>query len=185
MVGGKVVTYIEATEADVAAVDRLCASVLGTTADEMSPATRRLLQALGAFVAERGHSGFTRKELRDATGLGDSQLKVHLARLVDLEHLTMARAGPATTYELVAGQAYVQPDRPVPGPDRPVPKGDRPATSRSVRPHRPAIGRLAQEEQKTTANREETSSSVDRPALRALRGTGGGPDGVVDVGTAR
>ena len=47
MVGGKTVTYIEATEADVAAVDRLCASVLGTTADEMSPATRRLLDALG------------------------------------------------------------------------------------------------------------------------------------------
>jgi hypothetical protein len=48
MVGGKVVTYIEATKADIAAVDRLCASVLGTTADELSPATRKLLDALGA-----------------------------------------------------------------------------------------------------------------------------------------
>src|SRR5208282_3119170 len=104
MVGGKVVTYIEATSSDVAAVDRMCASVLGTTADEMSPATRRLLEALGPFVAERGHPGFTRRELRDATGLGDSQLKVHLARLVDLEHLTVARAGPATTYELVGAE---------------------------------------------------------------------------------
>ena len=90
MVGGKTVTYIEATEADVAAVDRLCASVLGTTADEMSPATRRLLDALGAFVAERGRARASpRRELRDATGLGDSQLKVHLARLVDLEHLAV------------------------------------------------------------------------------------------------
>ena len=48
----------------------------------------------------RGRAGqpeFTRRELRDATGLGDTQLKVHLARLVDLEHLTVARAGPATS----------------------------------------------------------------------------------------
>ena len=93
VVGAKTVTYIEATPSDVAAVDRLCASVLGTTADEMSPATRRLLEALGAFVAERRRPSFTRRELRDATGLGDSQLKVHLARLVDLEHLSVERAG--------------------------------------------------------------------------------------------
>ena len=54
VVGGKAVTYIEVAPSDVAAVDRLCASVLGTTADEMSPATRKLLVALEAFVAEKG-----------------------------------------------------------------------------------------------------------------------------------
>ena len=37
-----------------------------------------------------------------ATGLGDSQLKVHLARLVDLEYVAIERAGPSTSYELVA-----------------------------------------------------------------------------------
>jgi hypothetical protein len=185
VVGGKTVTYIEATEADVAAVDRLCASVLGTTADEMSPATRKLLDALGAFVVERGQPGFTRKELRDATGLGDSQLKVHLARLVDLEHLCMTRAGPATTYELVGAEGCLRPDRSVQGPDRPVPEGDRPGVGRSVRAHRPAIGRPFDDDQKPPTTRQETSSSVDRPALRALRGTGGDEGAVVDVGTAR
>jgi hypothetical protein len=184
-VGAKAVTYIEATEADVAAVDRLCASVLGTTADEMSPATRRLLEALGTFVAGRGHPGFTRKELRDATGLGDSQLKVHLARLVDLEHLAVTRAGPATTYELVGAGDHLRPDRPVRNGDRPVPEGDQPAIGRSVRAHRPVTGRLAEEEQKTSTNREDPSLSTDRPVLWALRGTGGDGDGVVDVGTAR
>jgi DNA primase catalytic core len=184
-VGGKVVTYIEATEADVAAVDRLCASVLGTTADEMSPATRRLLDALGAFVAGRAEPSFTRRELRDATGLGDSQLKVHLARLVDLEHLSVARAGPATTYELAGADQCVRPDRPVPNGDRPVPEGDRPVIGRPVRAHRPVIGRLAEEEQEPSITREETSLSVDRPVLWALRGTGGDGEGVVDVGTGR
>jgi hypothetical protein len=184
-VGGKVVTYIEATEADVAAVDRLCASVLGTTADEMSPATRRLLDALGSFVAERGRPEFTRRELRDATGLGDSQLKVHLGRLVDLEHLTVARAGPATTYELAVAYQCVRPDRPVPNGDRPVPEGDRPVIGRSVRVHRPVIGRSAEEEQEPSITREETSLSVDRPVLWALRGTGGDGEGVVELGTGR
>ena len=185
VVGEKTVTYIEATEADVAAVDRLCASVLGTTADEMSPATRRLLDALGGFVAARAEPSFTRRELRDATGLGDSQLKVHLARLVDLEHLTVARAGPATTYELAGAYQCVRPDRPVPNGDRPVPEGDRPVIGRPVRAHRPVTGRLAEEEQKTSTTREDPSVLNDRPALRALRGRGGSNDGVVELGTRR
>jgi DNA primase len=185
VVGGKSVTYIEATEADVSAVDRLCANVLGTTADEMSPATRRLLDALGPFVAGRGRPEFTRRELRDATGLGDSQLKVHLARLVDLEHLSVTRAGPATTYELAGANQCVRPDRPGREPDRPVPEGDRPGTGRAVRAHRPVIGRSADNGQVPPTTREDPSPLTDRPALRALRGTGSGPDGVVDVGTRR
>jgi DNA primase catalytic core len=180
MVGGKAVTYIEAAPSDMAAVEAVCATVLGTTADEMSPATRRLLGALGDFVAGRSEPSFTRRELRDATGLGDSQLKVHLARLVDLEYLSVARAGPATAYELCLG-----PDRPVPEAYRPVPEGDRPGTGRPVRAHRPVTGRFAEEDQKPSTDREETSSSVDRPVLRALRGTGAGHGGEVDVGTGR
>jgi hypothetical protein len=177
VVGAKTVTYIEATPSDVAAVDRLCASVLGTTADEMSPATRRLLEALGAFVAfvaERRRPSFTRRELRDATGLGDSQLKVHLARLVDLEHLSVEWAGPATTYELAGAEGCLRPDRPAPNGDRPVPEGDRPVT-----------GWSAQGEQETSSTREETSSSVDRPVLWALHGTGGDNEHVVELGTGR
>ena len=44
----------------------------------------------------------TRRQLREATGLGDTQLKVHLARLVDLELVTAHRAekGSNFVYEL-------------------------------------------------------------------------------------
>ena len=35
---------------------------------------------------------FTRRQVREATGSGDTQLKVHLARLVDLE-LVLAHRG--------------------------------------------------------------------------------------------
>ena len=122
-VGGRTVTYIEATEADVAAVDRLCASVLGTTADEMSPATRRLLDALGGFVTGRAEPSFTRRELRDATGFGDTQLKVHLARLVDLEYVVAHQAGRSTTYELCSTAPGVRPDRSGPEVNRVGPRG--------------------------------------------------------------
>ncbi len=100
-VEGKTVTYIEATERDVALAERLCGDVLGTTTDELSPATRNLLSSIVDFTAANG-TRFTRRELRSATGLGDSQLKVHLARLVDLEYVATERAGPSTSYELVA-----------------------------------------------------------------------------------
>ena len=102
VVEGKTVTYIEATTSDVALAETLCAHVLGTTTDELSPATRNVLSAIVDFCAT-GASRFTRRALRDATGLGDSQLKVHLSRLVDLEYVATERAGPSTSYELVTG----------------------------------------------------------------------------------
>ena len=131
-VEGKTVTYIEATEADVALAERLCGHVLGTTTDELSPATRNLLSPSLDFAATDG-SRFTRRELRSATGLGDSQLKVHLARLVDLEYVAAERAGPATCYELAAdtstaGSAGSNADRPVTASSRPIgSQGYRPA----------------------------------------------------------
>jgi hypothetical protein len=99
-VEGRTVTYIETTPDDVATAERLCAEVLGATTDELAPATRRLLQATRAFAKERSGAAFTRRALREATGIGDTQMKVHLARLVDLEYVVANRAGPATTYEL-------------------------------------------------------------------------------------
>jgi DNA primase len=184
-VGGKVVTYIEVTEADVAAVDRLCASVLGTTADEMSPATRKLLDALGSFVAGRAEPSFTRRELRDATGFGDTQLKVHLGRLVDLEYVVANRCGPATTYELCNTEPCLGPDRSAPEGYRSGHGPDRSGNGRPVLPYRSAIGRPSDSDQDPSITREDPSLLTDRPALRALRGTGGAPDGVVDVGTGR
>ncbi len=148
-VEGKTVTYIEATERDVALAERLCGDVLGTTTDELSPATRNLLSSIVDFTTANG-TRFTRRELRSATGLGDSQLKVHLARLVDLEYVATERAGPSTSYELVAAidcdhgtaSAYgaasandadrpgAEGYRPGEEPDRPGQNADRPVIGR-------------------------------------------------------
>ncbi len=143
-VEGKTVTYIEATERDVALAEQLCGDVLGTTTDELSPATRNLLSSIVDFTAANGIR-FTRRELRSATGLGDSQLKVHLARLVDLEYVATERAGPSTSYELVAAIDCDHGTASAYGTDRPGAEGYRPGEEPD-RPgqnaDRPVIGRF-------------------------------------------
>ena len=193
VVGGKTVTYIETTEADVAAAERLCGQVLGTTTDELSPATRRLLGAICDFTSDHAER-FTRRELREATGLGDSQLKVHLARLVDLEYVAIERAGPATTYELLGeGRAGAGSDRPGREGYRPGGDPDRPGIGRFPR-HRSngassevsgprgedgglsaGIGRFSDHRNNGSSPQvEEENPAVggDRPGLRRVRGTG-------------
>lgn len=205
-VEGKTVTYIEATGADVALAEGLCAHVLGTTTDELSPATRNLLDAIVDFATTHG-SRFTRRALRDATGLGDSQLKVHLGRLVDLEYVAVERAGPSTTYELVpdaehgaahdygADRPGGEGDRPGQGADRPVigrfgshkKKAKPPQLNGAVEPTgdlSAGIGRVEGEDEKALLSSENPPKVPDRPGLRQIRGTGADGDERVVVDRA-
>jgi hypothetical protein len=113
-VGGRVVTYVETTLADITIANRLAHAVLGQSLDELPPQTRRLLSAIDDHVTtEASRTGvevelvrFTRRQLREAltghgAGWGDTQLKVHLARLVDLELVAAHRSDRGSfTYEL-------------------------------------------------------------------------------------
>jgi DNA primase catalytic core len=108
---GKAVHYIEVTPADIATANRLAHEVLGRTLDELPPQTRRLLTALHAWVndecqrlaVKRGDFRFTRRQVREMTGWGDTQLKVHLGRLAELEYLLVHRVlrGGGFEYELI------------------------------------------------------------------------------------
>jgi len=84
----------------VALANRLAHKVLGRSLDELAPQIRRLLEILDDFVAtqateqkmERAEVRFSRRELRESCAWGDTQLKVHLARLVCLEYLLAHRS---------------------------------------------------------------------------------------------
>ncbi len=108
---GEAIEYVEATREDIALANRLAHEVLGRSLDELPPQTRRLLGELvtlaqaraSAQSVKRSEVRFSRKDVRDATGWSDTQLRVHLARLAELEYLAAYRdgAGGRFVYELV------------------------------------------------------------------------------------
>lgn len=108
--GGQVIEYIEATLADIELANRIAHDVLGRSLDELPPQTRRLLklidQHVGAECArlsvKRADFRFSRRSLREAIAWGDTQLRLHLERLADLEYLLAHREGPGGkfVYEL-------------------------------------------------------------------------------------
>ena len=73
--------------------------MLGRSLDELAPQTRRLLGLLETKVrgecAKRAMEAssflFSRRDVREWTGWGDTQLKIHLGRLADMEYLAMHR----------------------------------------------------------------------------------------------
>jgi DNA primase len=108
---GQTVEYLEATIADIEAANAIAHEVLGRSLDELPPQTRRVLASIVAHVQARrkqtslprAEIRFTRRELREAAQQGDTQMKLHLARLAELEYLMVHRAerGQGYVYELV------------------------------------------------------------------------------------
>ncbi|HEX7771754.1 MAG TPA: hypothetical protein VF435_04990 [Pyrinomonadaceae bacterium] len=103
--------YIEATIEDIAAANALAHDALGRSLDELAPQTRRLLmlidemvtKACERMVLERSDYRFSRRQVREFTGWGNTQLKLHLHRLEELEYLLLHRGGRGQSfvYELL------------------------------------------------------------------------------------
>ncbi len=96
---GKTVEYIEATLEDIILANQLATEVLGRSLDELPPQTRKLLDLLDGMVTkacrqeglDRADYRFSRREVREFTAWGNTQLKIHLRRLVDMEYLLVHR----------------------------------------------------------------------------------------------
>ena len=105
------VECVEVAPEDVELANRLAHEVLGRTLDELPPQTRRLLELLHTRACEEcerlgiepGALRFLLREARAWTGFGQTQLKVHMARLVDLEYVVVHRGGRGHSfvYELI------------------------------------------------------------------------------------
>jgi DNA primase len=108
---GQAVQYIEATLDDIAAANALAHEALGRSLDELAPQTRRLLMLIDEMVTEackrsqieRSDHRFSRRQVRETTGWGNTQLKLHLHRLEELEYLLLHRGGRGQSfvYELL------------------------------------------------------------------------------------
>ena len=106
-VQGRTVEYIEATLADIERANAIAHEVLGRSLDELPPQTRRVLGGVTALVAtlmqeqgaKRSDVRFTRAQVRAHTGLSDTQCRVHLDRLTELEYLLSHRGQRGQSYE--------------------------------------------------------------------------------------
>ena len=85
-------------------------AVLARSLDELPPQTRRLLGLVEEIVAGRAKAmgldrcdvRFTRREIREEIAWGNTQLKIHLSRLEELEYVLVHRGayGQSWAYEL-------------------------------------------------------------------------------------
>ena len=103
--------YLEATLDDIERANRLASEVLGRTLDGLMAQTRQLLVLVDDYVGQRCQREdrsrlelrFTQRELREALGWGDFQLRRHLVRLIELEYVLVHRTkrGNQREYELL------------------------------------------------------------------------------------
>ena len=122
---GQTIEYIEVTLDDIEVANQLAHEILGRTLDELPPQTRKLLTKIQAMVREQCKAQgieqkdyrFSRKDIREVTGWGNTQLKVHCRRLEDMEYLLIHRGGRGQSfeYELLYPMESEQPDRQVMG----------------------------------------------------------------------
>ena len=90
-----------ATVEDAQLAYRLAGEALGRSLEELLPQTRQLLVLVDRYVGRRSRREkkprervrFTQRELREALGWGDYQLRRHLARLVELEYVLWYPSG--------------------------------------------------------------------------------------------
>jgi hypothetical protein len=103
---GQIIEYIEVRLTDIELANRIAHDVLGRSLDELPPQTRRLLRLIDAHVStqcacqaiRRSDFRFSRRVLREAINWGDTQLRLHLERLVEFEYVLTHREGPGGKY---------------------------------------------------------------------------------------
>jgi len=108
---GATIEYIEVIPSDIETANRLAHDVLGRSLDELPPQTRKLLNLIGEMVKsacntehmEQRDYRFSRKQIRETTGWGNTQLKLHCRRLEEMEYLLIHRGkrGQSYCYELL------------------------------------------------------------------------------------
>jgi hypothetical protein len=98
---------VESTVEDVVLANRLVSQVLGGSLDDLLPQTRQLLVLIDNWVNQQSRDQrlgrnlvrFTQRQLRDAFGWSDFQIRHHLKRLLELEYVLAHRTGHGNARE--------------------------------------------------------------------------------------
>jgi len=102
---------IESSIEDVELANKLVSETMGQSLDDLLPQTRQLLvlidnwvnQQAGDLQLSRNFVRFTQRQLRESFGWGDSLVRKHLKRLLELEYVLAHRTGHGNgkEYELL------------------------------------------------------------------------------------
>ena len=87
------ISYIEATRGDIAIADRLMQDLMRRSLDDLPPQTRRLLELIAGMVGGQERIQFSRRDVRAYTGWGETQVRIHLDRLQEMEYLLVTQGG--------------------------------------------------------------------------------------------
>lgn len=117
--GGQRFRYIEVTRDDIARANELAVQALGASQDELSAPARNLLRQIHAMVRTHceaqgvppAHHVFTRRDIREATGWTEWQVRTHAKELEDLEYLKARNGawGKEYLYELAGADLEADP----------------------------------------------------------------------------
>jgi len=179
------IRYIEATDEDVKVATALAHEVLGQTLDDLPPGTRKLLVDLHGYVTEQADAQgvepcdfrFTRRQAREHLNVGNTQMKIHMRRLLDLEFLVVHRGGEGRriAYELVYQGEGQDGGRFLPGlvldGTTPSGRGSEVEGSGSGRPKVGPMsvgGRGAETEAKSNASNENPANKAEDPQGRSI-----------------
>ena len=99
--GAAEVEYVEVTAEDIRLANELAREVLWQSWDELAPPVRGLKQELEALYQRRAQElkiepsdvQLTRREIREATGWSDWQVRVYCQRLLEMEYLALTSTG--------------------------------------------------------------------------------------------
>ena len=108
---GQQLEYIEVALSDIEVANQLAHDVLGRTLDELPPQTHTLLKHIKQMVTEackaqgvdQSDYRFSRRDIREYSQWGNTQIRVHLDRLMEMEYLLAyrGRQGQSFVYELL------------------------------------------------------------------------------------
>lgn len=117
--GGQRFRYLEVTRDDIARANALAVQALGASQDELSAPARNLLRQVHAMVKAHceaqgvppAHHVFTRRDIREATGWTEWQVRTHAKELEDLEYLKARNGawGKEYLYELAGSDIEADP----------------------------------------------------------------------------
>ncbi len=117
--GGQRFRYLEVTREDIARANALAVQALSASQDELSAPARNLLRHVHAMVRAHceaqgvapAHHVFTRRDIREATGWTEWQVRTHAKELEDLEYLKARNGawGKEYLYELAEAELETDP----------------------------------------------------------------------------